>query len=128
MRNPPAPFRGATRLWGDSSKSCNLASCIPFNPLSFRALHPLHPFLAFFLSACCLFGCTNPHGASFYHPLPRYLRFWAPPPTSRNPFKSRRLTSTANINKKTTPRYQTRFQKVSKSIPKLIELCQKSKV
>ena len=107
-------------------QSCNLVSCIPFNPLSFIALHPLHPLLAFYLAAFCLFCCTNPHGQSFYLPLPRVARFWAPPLTSRNPFKFKGFTNTAHIHKKRlqgikndSKKCPKAYRKSSKSVKRL---------
>ena len=39
-------------------------SCIPFNPVSFAALHP---FIALCLTASCCICCCSPHGLTFYH-------------------------------------------------------------
>ena len=126
-KNPPAPLV-ATRLWGASSKSCNLVSCIPFNPLSFTALYPLHPLLAFYLAAFCLFCCTNPHGPSFLPPTSEELEILGSTPHVQESIQIQRIHQYCTYPQKATPRYQKRLQKVSKSMPKIIEICKNAKI
>ena len=97
-------------------------------PASLSILLALELYILYILSLVSILLLSvwsvvlTPTDYPFYLPFPRGAGFWAPPPTSRNPFKSRKLTNIAKFRKSESRVPQKQFRNVSKSIPTLMKL------
>ena len=118
ITNPPAPSGPP----GCEAPVRNPAIWFPAFLSILLALKLYILYILCLLSILLLSVCSvvlTPTDSPFYPPLPRVARFWAPPLTSRNPFKFKGFTNTAHIHKK-------RLQGIKNDSKKCPKACRKS--